>query len=155
VADSTKNSRIPESAKKGSAWIARLGSIFWGFVQVAVPGGLGWRLFHNWLKILYAFEALLLIGSTIAVADATQKFAIMALVVTVTTHLLVMSLSDLMKGRKFFLRLPVLIVAAVMIGLMGVGAWWTSQQLDPFLKIAKQHVGELKRVVANHFHVDR
>jgi hypothetical protein len=36
---------------KRLAWISRLGQVFWGLVEVAVPGSLLNLLFFHWLKI--------------------------------------------------------------------------------------------------------
>src|SRR5206468_11777493 len=48
---------------KRLAWIARLGQLFWGLVEVAVPGSILHLFFFHWLKILYAFEVFLIVGA--------------------------------------------------------------------------------------------
>jgi hypothetical protein len=135
--DVSKNAtpgRLGAAAAKPSAWIARLGSVFWAIVQVAVPGGIGNKLFRHWLKILYAFEILLLIGSTLAASAETQQFAVTALVLTAGTHLLATVLSDIMRTRHWIVRAPLFLLLIALLGLAGVGAWTLKNETVPWLR---------------------
>ncbi|MEP6924628.1 MAG: patatin-like protein [Pyrinomonadaceae bacterium] len=84
------------------SWISRLGSIFWGLVTVAAPNSLLNLLFFHWLKILYLFEVVLIVGSTILPNPTVQQFGIIALITTIAVNLIVLTLQDSMRGSDFF-----------------------------------------------------
>lgn len=123
VAKSAESERVRGALAGPSAWIARLGSVFWGIVQVAIPGGLGNKVVRHWLKILYFLEVLLLAGSTIAISPTTQQFAVTSLLFTAGVHLLVTALGDLMRTRHWLIRMPLFIVVLGILSLALLGAW--------------------------------
>jgi patatin-related protein len=96
-------------------WIARLGQIFWGLVEVASPGSFWNKLVKQWLMLLYLFEVVLIVGSTIFVKPEVQQFGIMTLILTLITHLTAITLHDYMKGGKFLYLLRF-----VAVGLMAI-----------------------------------
>ena len=93
-----------EKAHAGSQmrWLARLGQIFWGLVEVAAPGSFWNMLVNHWLYILYLFEVVLIIGSTIFVKPETQQFGIISLILTLIIHLTAFALYDYMKGDSLW-----------------------------------------------------
>lgn len=108
---------------KRLAWIARLGQFFWGLVEVAVPGSFLNLFFFHWLKVLYAFEIFLLVGSILLGAgESVQTFAWRAFGLTVTLNVIVLLLGDYIKRQGRWLRfLLVLVVAgALFFTTMGV-----------------------------------
>jgi patatin-related protein len=149
VAKSSQSDAVRGALGKPSAWIARLGSVFWGIVQVAIPGALGNKVYRHWLKILYALEVVLLIGSTIAISGETQQFAVTALLFTAGIHLLTTVLGDMMQTRRWLIRVPLFLVLTMVLLLAVIGAWTVKkeaaavseaiqQQLPWAPKIAKQ-----------------
>jgi patatin-related protein len=82
-------------------WISRLGLIFWGLVEVAAPNSFWNLLFQHWLTLIYFFEVVLLIGSTIFVKPEVQQFATVLLILTLIVNLTTVELNSLMKGGKF------------------------------------------------------
>jgi hypothetical protein len=96
-------------------WIARFGQIFWGLVEVAAPNSFWNKLFKQWLMLLYLFEIVLIVGSTIFVKPEVQQFGIMALILTLITHLTAITLHDYMRGGKFLYLLRF-----VAVGLMAI-----------------------------------
>lgn len=80
--------------KKSVAWITRLAQIFWSLVEVALPNSIPNLIFHYWLKLLYFFEALLVLGGTLLINPTIQQFGFFAFVITATIHGLVLFLSD-------------------------------------------------------------
>jgi patatin-related protein len=96
-------------------WIARLGQIFWGLVEVAAPNSFWNKLFKQWLMLLYLFEVVLIVGSTIFVKPEVQQFGIMCLILTLITHLTAITLHDYMKGGKFLYLLRF-----IAVGLMAI-----------------------------------
>jgi len=93
-----------EKSQAGSRlrWIARLGQVFWGLVEVAAPNSFFNMLFTHWLYILYLFEVVLIIGSTIFVKPETQQFGIVSLILTLIIHLTATALYDYMKGGNLW-----------------------------------------------------
>jgi patatin-related protein len=108
---------------KRLAWIARLGQFFWGLVEVAVPGSLLNRLFRHWLKLLYAFELVLIAGSIIFGDKDINSFGWKAFGVTITVNIVVLLLGDYIKGRGRWWRALLLLfgVAVVFLATIGLG----------------------------------
>jgi patatin-related protein len=117
------------------AWVTRLGQVFWGLVEVAVPGSF-WNLFFlHWIKLLYAFEAFLIVGGLLLADGAVQRFGLVTLAVTAAAHFFVKLLGDYMRGSRYrFLRamgsvLFVLAAAAVLasaaLGFDELTALWS------------------------------
>lgn len=109
---------------KRLAWIARMGQLFWGLVEVAVPNSLLHLFFRHWLKVIYVFEILLLLASIFLGADpAVTKFAWTLLGLTMALTVVVLIVGDYIRGRKRWLRvLTVLVVAAVLFfAVLGFG----------------------------------
>jgi patatin-related protein len=127
-------SKGSEKASASLAWVSRIGGIFWSLVQLAVPGGLGNRVFRHWLAILYAFEFALLIGSTLAAAADTQQLAVTALLLTAGTHLFVSFLEGVMSRRNGLGRAVLVGIAIIMLALMGIGVWTVKRRLMPELR---------------------
>jgi hypothetical protein len=114
---------------KRLAWISRLGQVFWGLVEVAVPGSLLNLLVFHWLKVLYAFEIFLIVGAILLSADeSVTRFGWTALGITAVINVVVLLLSDYIRGRKPVLRALValfvlLISAFAVLGLSDLFGW--------------------------------
>ena len=99
---------------KSLAWIARFGQIFWGLVEVAVPGSIKNLLMMHWLKLLYVFEVLLIILAFLFSAPAAlQDFTFRIFLVTVVINVAVLLLRDRMRGKRRWLYVVVSILVAV------------------------------------------
>jgi hypothetical protein len=103
--------------------------VFWGLVEVAVPGSLLNLLFFHWLKILYAFEVFLIVGAILLNADkAVTNFGWSALGITATINVVVLLLSDYIRGSKRALRVLVALIALLIsafavLGLSDLFGW--------------------------------
>lgn len=122
---------------KRLAWIARLGQFFWGLVEVAVPGSLANLLFFHWLKILYAFELFLIVGSILLNTDkSVTNFGWTALGLTATLNVLVLLLGDYIRGRgRWWRAISLLIFIGVILfaslGVSDVFGWgWKARLLS-------------------------
>jgi Protein of unknown function (DUF3376) len=114
---------------KSAAWLTRLGRVFWGLVEVAVPRSLPNLLFRHWVKLLYLFEFLLIAGGWLFVAPQAQRFGFIALGITLAAHGGVLALGDWMrhKSRRWkrasqvllTVALTALIVAVLLLALVG------------------------------------
>jgi hypothetical protein len=109
---------------KRLAWIARMGQFFWGLVEVAVPGSTMNLLFLHWLKILYAFEVFLIVGSILVGADSKiTHFGWTILGLTATLNVIVLLLGDYIRGKRRWLRATFVaaIAAVVFLTVLGFG----------------------------------
>ena len=107
---------------KRLAWIARLGQLFWGLVEVAVPGSMLNLLFYHWLKIIYAFEVFLIVGSILVNASPdVTKFGWTILALTIALHVTVLLLGDYIRGKNKLLRFALVVVVAAVLFLTTLG----------------------------------
>ena len=105
---------------KSLAWIARFGQIFWGLVEVAVPGSIKNMLMMHWIKLIYVFELLLIIlGFLFSAPAALQDFTFRIFLITVVINVAVLLLRDTMRGRRKVLYGVVAILITV-VGLFAV-----------------------------------
>lgn len=110
-----------EAGSKYVAWIARLGQIFWALVEVAVPRSLPNLIFRYWVKLLYLFEVLLIVGATLLGEKPTQKFALTAFGLTAGVHCAVAILGDIMQSRNRWLNLIKAVVISLLVGAVVLG----------------------------------
>ncbi len=82
------------------SWIARIGQIFWSLVEVAVPRSIPNLMFRHWLKLVYLFEVVLIIASTLLVSPTIQRFGILTFAITVAIHFVVWVLGDIIKVNR-------------------------------------------------------
>jgi patatin-related protein len=109
------------ASTKPALWITRLGRIFWALVEVAVPRSFAELFFHHWLKLIYFLEALMIVGSTLLLANGAQRFAITAFGITAAIHLAVALLSDLIQSRNRWATLAKTIGIVILVILIAVG----------------------------------
>lgn len=103
---------------KFTTWISRVGQIFLGLVEVAVPESLLSLLFRHWLKLLYAFEIVMLVLATFVLSTpGVATFAWKLLALTLATNFAVFLLRDYMRGRNLWLRLGILALTLVTAAL--------------------------------------
>ena len=110
-----------EVPNKAIPWIARIGRIFWGLVEVAVPGSVANLLLFHWLKLLYVLEVLLVVGAVLLASDSVKQFAWTALGLTVGLNLVVLLLRDYMRGRKWWAHALLVLIALVFLYLSALG----------------------------------
>jgi len=107
---------------KSTKWISRVGQIFLGLVEVAVPDSLASLLFRHWLKLLYAFEAVLLVLATFVISTpGVASFAWKLLALTLATNFAVLVLRDYMRGKNRWIRVGKLAAVAVALALVLIG----------------------------------
>lgn len=103
---------------KFTRWISRVGQIFLGLVEVAVPESLAALLFRHWLKLLYAFEIVMLVLATFVLSTpGVATFAWKLLGLTLATNFAVFLLRDYLRGRNLWLRVGILVLALVVAAL--------------------------------------
>jgi hypothetical protein len=128
-----------KNARAGSrlAWIARLGGIFWGLVEIAAPNSLLNLLLRHWLKLLYFFEALMIIGGILLGNSGVQQFGLLALLVTMAINLTTLYLHDSMRGRNAWKKtlFAILIIGGVIFALLGTLFFISFFFIDGFWEI--------------------
>jgi patatin-related protein len=128
------------------AWIARLGQAFWGLIEVAVPGSFLNLFFFHWIKIIYAFELTLIVGSTLLNGPTeVTRFGWMAFVLTVLLNFVVLLLRDYLRGSKIVLRSLLVFVSLVVMffAVMGFSDLFGWELKSKLLSIATGVQGRL------------
>jgi len=108
-----------DRGQRTAVWIARLGSVFWNLVAVAVPGSLGNLFVRHWLALLYLFSALMIVGG-IFIKDI-KSFGWQALGLTAALNLVIFLLSDFIAGKWRWLRFLGIVATVALVGLIGCG----------------------------------
>lgn len=119
---------------KAAAWVTRLGRIFWGLVEVAVPSSIPNLLVHHWLKLLYFFEALL-ITAGILFSTTARDLGLKALGVTIAAHMAVLLMTDLMEGKTGKWRKLKMVFVGAIVALMLLGVYEVWKHLGDDLRI--------------------
>jgi patatin-related protein len=104
------------------SWIAKLGQIFWGLVQVAIPNSLLNKLATHWLYILYLFEILTILGGTLLSRSEVSGFGWTALGITAALHIVTLILNEMMRGMTIVKRTITKLAIVLVGGLTVVGA---------------------------------
>jgi patatin-related protein len=106
---------------KSIRWIARAGQIFWGLVEVAVPGSVANLFFYHGLKLIYVFEFLLILFGTLLANRSAQQLGWLALAITVAVHTAQLVLSDTMRGKRWWRYLVIGPGALFILLIVGFG----------------------------------
>ena len=115
-------SRKNNVENKITQWISRVGQIFLGLVEVAVPDSLPSLLFRHWLKLLYAFEVVLLVLATFVLSTpGVASFAWKLLALTLAINFAVFILRDYMRGRNRWVRFAQFVAVLVILALVAIG----------------------------------
>ena len=104
------------------AWIARFGQIFSSLVEVSIPRSIPNLLFRHWLKLLYLFEVLLIVGATLLAKPAVAQLGWTLLGITVSANIISWWLSDFMHRKRTVFRFLLLLLVAGFTLLALIGA---------------------------------
>jgi len=102
-------------------WIARLGQLFWGLVEVAVPNSIKNMLWDHWLSVVYVFEFFMILAGILLSSQGAQRFGWTALGITAALNIIVLVLKDIMRGRQAVFRTTGAIVFLVILFLAALG----------------------------------
>lgn len=104
---------------KRVTWVTRAAQLFWGLVEVAIPGSIGNLIFQHWLKLIYLFEFLLILLGTLLTSPAAQQFGWLTFGITVTVHTAQLILGDALTGkhwlRRFLVALGMLLILSLTV----------------------------------------
>ncbi|HET9910442.1 MAG TPA: patatin-like protein [Anaerolineales bacterium] len=123
-----------QSAQTPAFWLTRLGKIFMGIMQVAIPGSLPGLFFQHWVKVAYVFELFLIVaGALLGFNNTVMRFGIFALLFTLSIDLAVRLIGGYITGStrvmgivrgvaKFIVALVLLaVIALIYLGLVYLG----------------------------------
>ncbi len=115
-------SKKRDGGKTVPRWLARLGLMLQGIVAVSLPGTLNQRWWTHGVKVLYAFELVLVVFAVVLGSSDMRSLAITAFAATLGIHLTTLIAGDLVRERRFWLRAGVLGVLLLLIALACVGS---------------------------------
>jgi len=111
-------------------WLARIGQIFMGVMQVAVPGSLSGLFLQHWIKIAYLFELFLIVAGTfLDDTGVVARFGTVSFLITLGVDLTVRFTGGLIKGSALSakvlrwltgLALTLVLIAALILGYLGL-----------------------------------
>jgi hypothetical protein len=99
---------------KPFAWLARLGQLFSGMVEAAVPGSWAHLVVRHWMVLIYLFEVLAFGMGLLFGESLVQRFGLLALLVTLLLNLTLWALKDRIQGGKV-LKMAIGLVAVLAI----------------------------------------
>jgi patatin-related protein len=103
-------------------WVARIGQILWGLIEVASPRSIRHLLVRHWLKLLYVFEGFLIGSGWLLAEEDWIRFGGTALGITGGFHLVVLLLRDFMKRQaRRWTRAAPLVLVVILLFFTGVG----------------------------------
>ena len=114
-------SKNHDAGEAPSRWIARLGLMLQGIVAVSLPGTLNWNVWKHGVKVLYAFEAVLVVLAFLFGNADMRTLAITALASTFGVHLLTMITGDIVRGVSSTLHRAVMVVLGFVIVFALIG----------------------------------
>jgi len=138
--------------------------MFWGLVEVAVPGSILNLLMMHWLKVLYVLEVVLIALCFLFSAPAAmQTFALKVFAVTFVINIAVLLLRDKMRGKHGWLKglLYAAIALVVLLALIGaadllgfglsqkISGWF--QPLNSAAQVVKEWLRPVRDVLAKLF----
>jgi hypothetical protein len=121
-------------ANQVGMWIARLASIFWNVIGVAVPGSLRNLVLHYWLGLIYVFEFFLIFFGILFAKSEIKIFGWEALGVTVAFNLAVTMLGYYMSDKRLKLNL---VRGALAVGLVALVAFGVVYLVDYFTHLSE------------------
>lgn len=102
-------------------WFTRVTQLFWGLVEVSLPGSVPNLLWNHWRKLLYLLEFLLILFGTIFVNSAIQNFGFFLFGITVSFHAAALLLKDVMQGKRILPKLIAVVIGIVLLFGLEVG----------------------------------
>jgi len=115
--------------KKYAAWVTRLGLIAWGMAELATPRSLWNLMFRYWLKLLYAFEIVMIIGATILAKPQVSQFGWTMFGITAAVNTVAWLMHDHMNYSRRVARFVVSVFLLTLVGLTAIGGLKTGSFL--------------------------
>ncbi len=109
------------SGKKYLSVMTRAGTFFLWLIEAAVPRSMSSLVFKHWIKLLYLFEVLLVVGGYLFLNESVQRFAFTAAALTGSVHITMLWLRDIMLSRKRVSMALKSIVVALVLALLVSG----------------------------------
>ena len=111
-----------DGGKAVPRWLARLGLMLQGIVAVSLPGTLNQRWWTHGVKVLYAFEVVLIAFAVLLGSSDMRSLAITAFATTAGVHLLSLMVGDMMREKqKHVVRFVAIGMLTALVALAGIG----------------------------------
>jgi patatin-related protein len=111
----TAASRSLGPAGAAFGWVARLGRLFSGLVEVATPGSVAHHVAAHWMVLLYVFEGLAVVVGFSFGSPAVQRLGLLTLFLTTIAVVAVDAMGRLLAGGAWFgAPLKILLALAVL-----------------------------------------
>lgn len=108
--------------KKPLNWVARMGQLLAGLVEVSAPGSWAHLFVFHWLSLFYVFGmATFVVGFVLGRPDL-QRWALGALLITLAINLLLWMFRAVVTDRRWWMILLGIIIVGFLTGV-GVLAW--------------------------------
>jgi patatin-related protein len=111
-------------------WFTRITQLFWGLVEVALPGSVADLLWSHWRKLLYFLEFLLILLGTFFVNSTIQNFGFFLFGCTISLHAAVLLLKDVMQGKRILVKLSAFALVIGLLALFGHGLAFFSSLME-------------------------
>jgi patatin-related protein len=117
--------------KSPIGWLARLGSLLAGMVELAVPGAPRGMVFRRLVPLVVMFEAVMVFLGFVFGSSSVRHVGILALVLTVLAWLVVGLLASLIRGRRWPIRLVLILIGGALLlagaiaAAAGIGQDWS------------------------------
>ncbi len=115
IADEARRSRTP------GVWIARFGQVFWGLVEIAVPGGFWNKVARHWQAIATLCGAILVIVGTAFTLDKVPQAGWITIVTVGVLRVVETLLGYYMTSRTRALRTGLVLIALLAAVLAVIG----------------------------------
>jgi patatin-related protein len=114
---------LHQISNKRIVWVTRLAQLFWGLVEVAIPGNVPHLVFHHWLKLLYLFEFLLILFSTLMLSKRIQEFSLLLFGITVAVHTAELIVRDALQSKRRWWNFILSIVVLLCLVFLVIGVF--------------------------------
>jgi len=104
-------------------WLARFGLMAQGLIAVSFPGTFKQRWWSHGIKVLYAFEIVMVLSALALGGPEARSFTLAVLGVTVAVHLLSLVLGDAMLSKTSWLQRIAGATTLALLGLAFSGGW--------------------------------
>ena len=120
--ESERHYRNSKPSRLGMVWVTRGGRALQALLTISTPGGLPNAVFRHWLTLLYAFEALIVVGAIAFSAPAARTFGLTCFGLTLALNAASLVAGDLMSRKWGWAKLIAALLAVGALAMASLGA---------------------------------
>jgi hypothetical protein len=113
IAEQYQINKVPQVA-----WVTRLMRVVWGFAEISLPNSFANIVAHHALRLLYLFEAVLIVGGLLLSNSTVEHFGLIMLGITLAVNAGMLVIKDAIHEKSFwtgFLKVVALGVSALVV----------------------------------------